>query len=110
MKLARQHCIYCDPRTWEKIRRRARKARMPVSRFGVLCCLKADEEEPVEPVQPSGHAVVIPQERQLRLYADIETIWRAGHVMLDESGETGIGVLMTDVMRFLQLTDPEEKA
>ena len=109
MKLARQRCIYCDPQTWEKIRRRARKARMPVSRFVVLCCLKADEEGTAEPVQPSGHPLVVPPDRQRRLYDNVETIWRAGHVMLDESGKTGIGVLTIDVLRFLQLTEPEEE-
>ncbi len=109
MKLARRHCIYCDPRTWEKIRRRARKAGMPVSRFGVLCCLKAVEEGTAEAVQPSGHALVIPPDRQRRLHDDIEAIWNTGHVMLDESGETKIGVLTSNVLRFLRLTEPEEE-
>ena len=109
MKLSRPHCIYCDPRTWEKIGRRARKVRMPVSRFVVRCCLKADEDEPTEPVQPSGHALVLSPERQRRLYGNIETIWRAGHVKLDESGETEIRVLTSDVLRFLRLTEPEEE-
>ena len=79
MKLARQHCIYCTPQTWEKIRRRARKARMPVSRFGVLCCLRTDEEGTTDPVEPSGHALVIPQEQQRGLHTDIANIWKAGH-------------------------------
>ncbi|MDE0047323.1 MAG: hypothetical protein OXU19_15935 [bacterium] len=108
MKGARRHCIYCAPGTWEKIRRRARKADMPVSRFGVLCCLKADEEGTPEPVQPTGHALAIPPDQQRRLYADIEIIWRAGHIMLDESKAAGIGVFMSDVMRFLRLTEAEE--
>ena len=107
MRLARRHCIYCAPGTWAKIRRRARNAKMPVSRFGVLCCLKADEEGTPEPVQPTGHALVIPQDQQRRLYADIAIIWRAGHIMLDESKTTGIGALMSDVMRFLRLTEQE---
>ena len=54
MKRARRHCIYCAPETWEKIRRRARKAKMPVSRFGVLCCLKAEADGASEPVRPSA--------------------------------------------------------
>ncbi len=81
---------------------------MTVSRFGVLCCLKADEEGRTNPVEPSGHALVIPQNRQRRLYEDMETIVHAGHIMLDETKETRIGVLTSDVIRFLRLTEPGE--
>ena len=108
MKLARQHCIYCAPQDWEKIGRRARRARMTVSRFGVLCCLKADEEGRTGPVAPSGHALVIPQDQQRRLYEDMKTIARAGHTMLDETKMDKIGVLTSDVIRFLRLTEPGE--
>ncbi len=108
MKLARRHCCYCAPETWEKTRRRARRAKMPVSRFGVLCCRKADEEGTGEPVRPTGHALAIPQDQQHRFYTDMATIWRAGNIMLDESKTTEIGVLMSDVMRFLRLTEPVE--
>ena len=81
---------------------------MPVSRFGVQCCLRADEEGRINPVEPSGHALVIPQDQQRRLYADIEVIWRAGLTMLDETKTTRIGVLTSDVIRFLRLTEPGE--
>ena len=81
---------------------------MPISRFCVQCCLKAEAEGTSEPVQPSGHALVIPQDRQHRHYADIEIIWRAGHIMLDESKTVPIGVRMSDVVRFLRLTEQEE--
>ena len=108
MKIRRQHCIYCDPGTWEKIRRRARKARMPVSRFGVLCCLKAGEEGRTGPAEPSGQALAITQGQQRRLYEDIEAVWRAGHIMLDGEETAGIGVLTSDVIRFLRLTDGED--
>ena len=108
MKLARQHCIYCAPEDWKKIGGRARRARMAVSRFGVLCCLKADEEGRTEPVAPSGHALVIPQDQQRRLYEDMKTIARAGHTMLDETKTDKIGVLTSDVIRFLRLTEPGE--
>ncbi len=83
---------------------------MPVSRFGVLCCLKADEEGTPEAAQPSGHALAIPPDQQRRLYADIEIIWHAGNIMLDETKTVRIGVLMSDVIRFLRLTEPEETA
>ncbi len=81
---------------------------MPVSRFGVLCCLKADEEGRTSPAEPSGHALVIPQDRQRRLYEDMETIVRAGHIMLDETKSDKIGALTSDVIRFLRLTEPGE--
>ena len=55
---------------------------MPVSRFGVLCCLKAAEEGKTETAAPSGHGLVIPQDQQRRLYEDMSTIWRAGKPML----------------------------
>ncbi len=79
---------------------------MPVSRFGVLCCLKADEEGRTKPVEPSGHALVIPQDQQRRLYEDMKTIARAGLIMLDETKTDKIGVLTSDVIRFLRLTEP----
>ena len=59
MTLVRRHCIYCDPETWQQLRRRARKAKMSLSRFGVLCCLKTDEDGTAETVRPSGHALAI---------------------------------------------------
>ena len=106
--LARRHCIYCAPETWATIRRRARKATMPVSRFGVLCCRRADEDGTSGPVEPSGHALVIPQDQQRRFYADIEVIRRAHIIMLDGSEAVGDGVLLSNVMRFLRLTEQEE--
>ena len=81
---------------------------MPLSRFGVLCCRKADEDGTPGAVRTSGHALAIPKERQLRFCADVETIWRAGHITLDEEEADASGVFMSDVTRFLRLTEPEE--
>ena len=81
---------------------------MPVSRFGVLCCLKAAEEGRTETAAPSGHGLVIPQDRQSRLYEDISTIWSAANPMLEKTEEGEVRVLASDVIRFLRLTEPEE--
>lgn len=80
---------------------------MPLSRFCVQCCRKAGEEGTPEPVRPTGHALAIPQDRQHRLYADIEIIFRANVIMLDEAKIDRIGVFTGHVWRFLRLTEEE---
>ncbi|MDE0242788.1 MAG: hypothetical protein OXQ84_21740 [bacterium] len=80
---------------------------MPLSRFCVQCCRKADEDGTPGPARTSGHALAIPRDRQRRLYADIEIIWHANVIMLDESKTTEIGIFTGDVWRFLRLTEEE---
>ena len=95
MELSRQRGIYCLPETWERIRRRARKERMPVSRLGVLCCLRAAGGD-AAPAEPPGHPLTLPEDRQRALYENARGLARAGRFPVG-----GTTVALHEAVRFL---------
>ena len=99
MELSRQRGIYCLPETWEKIRRRARKERMPVSRLGVLCCLRAASGD-AAPTEPPGHPLTLPEDRQRGLYETARGLARSGRFAVG-----GTAVAIHEAVRFLLLTE-----
>ena len=99
MELSRQRGIYCLPETWERIRRRARKERMPVSRLGVLCCLRAAGGD-AAPAEPPGHPLALPEDRQRGLYEDARVLARAGRFAVG-----GTTVAVHEAVRFLLLSE-----
>lgn len=105
MKLARQRCIYCSPEKWELIRRRARKARMPLSRFGVLCCIRAGENRAVSSPEPTGHPLVLSEHQQRRLHEDAATLSRSGGIVIQGRGGAKAMVLPHEAVRFLRLSE-----
>ena len=98
MELSRQRGIYSLPETWERIRRRARKERKSVSRFGVLCCLRAAGEDAV--TEPPGHPLELPEHRQRALYEDARLLARAGRFRVG-----GTTVAVHEAVRFLLLSE-----
>ena len=99
MELSRQRGIYSLPEAWERIRRRARKERMSVSRFGVLCCLRAAGGDAAA-AEPPGHPLVLPEDRQRALYEDARLLARAGRFAVG-----GTTVAVHEAMRFLLLSE-----
>lgn len=99
VELSRQRGIYCRPETWEKIRRRARKKRLTVSRLGVLCCLRAARGD-AAPAEPPGHPLALPEDRQRGLYETARALARAGSFAVG-----GTTVAVHEAVRFLQLTE-----
>ena len=98
MELSHQRGIYSLPEAWERIRRRARKERMSVSRFGVLCCLRAAGGDAV--TEPPGHPLVLPEDRQRGLYEDARVLARAGRFAVG-----GTTVAVHEAVRFLLLSE-----
>lgn len=97
--LSRQRGIYCLPETWERIRRRARKERMPVSRLGVLCCLRAASGD-AAPADPPGHALTLAGDRQRGLHEDARVLGRSGRISVG-----GTNVAVHEAVRFLLLSE-----
>ncbi len=103
MKLSKPHGIYCSDEKWEMIRRRARKAKMPISRFGVLCCSRAAENGPVPSLEPAGQPLVLTGERQRRLYADLQTISCSDRFVVRAPGGGEATVQLREAVRFWRL-------
>lgn len=98
MELSRPRGIYSLPETWERIRRRARKEGLSVSRLGVLCCLRAAGGDAV--TEPPGHPLALPEDRQRGLYEDARVLARAGRFPVG-----GTTVAVHEAVRFLLLSE-----
>ena len=94
MKLAKQRCFYCPPEVWELIRRRARKAKLKLSRFIWLCCRQVAEGNPGARPDPAGHRLVLTEEEQRRLCENVSALSGAGHfrVRAPEGAEAAVTV------------------
>ena len=108
MRLSRQRCIYAPRDEWERIRRRARKAKLPISRFGYLCCQRAVEEEAGSLSGLRGHPLVLTEAEQGRLARDALVV--LGSERSSVPGPEGVEVLATvrKVARFLRLAHEED--
>ena len=104
VELSRQHGIYCQPETWEKIHRRARKKRLKLSRLGVLCCLRAARGD-TAPAEPRGHPLALPEDRQRGLYETARVLARSGSFAVG-----GTTVALHEAVRFLLLSEGDGEA
>ncbi len=104
MKLVKQHCIYCSAERWEKIRRRAKAAKLSVSRFGIACCHRALGNEPSA---APGHPLVLTGTEQERLLAEVEVLLASGRIAVREPGGGEAVVLLREAVRFRRLAERE---
>ena len=103
MKLSRQRGIYSSPETWERIRRRARRLRMPISRLVVRCCLRAAGGE--GPAEPPGHPLALGEDAQRRLLEDSRIAARSARIAVRAPGKGEAELAVHEVVRFLLLTE-----
>lgn len=103
MKLSRQRCIYGPLDEWERIRRRARKAKLPISRFGYLCCKRAADEGAGRTPELPGRPLVLTKAEQRDLVGDALTVLRSGRISV--YGPEGVETVATlrEAVRFLCL-------
>ncbi len=109
MKLSKQHCIYCPAETWERIRRRAKKAKMSISRFGYLCCLRKAGEAPERVLAP-GHEFLLTRTEQDRLLGDAQALQDAVRLVVDAPEGGTAMVRFGEALRFRLLCDRETRA
>lgn len=109
MNLAKQRGIHCTPEKWERIRRRARKARMPISRFGELCCRRAAEQAGAPVSAPPGHPLALPEDEQRRLLADSLALARSASVPVEAPGGDRVVLPAGAVIRFLALCEEDDR-
>ena len=107
MKLAKQHCIYCTVERWERIRRRAKAAKLSISRFGSACCRRALGNE-AEPSAAPGHPLVLTGTKQERLLAEVEALLASGRIVLRAPGGGEAEVLLREAVRFRRLAEREQ--
>ena len=106
MKLVKQHCIYCTAERWERIRRRAKAAKMSISRFGVECCRRALGSEPDTSAAP-GHPFVLTGKEQERLHTEVEALLASGRITVRAPGDGEASVLLREAVRFRRLVEGE---
>lgn len=99
MKLARARGIYSRPETWERIGRRARRLRMPISRLVVRCCLRAAAGE--GPVEIPGHPLALGEDAQRRLLEDVRAAVRPARIAVRAPGRGEVALSVREVARFL---------
>lgn len=107
VNLARPRGIHCMPEQWERIRRRARKANMSISRFGELCCRRAAEGLGAPPSAPPGHPLAWPEDEQRRLLAHSLAVERRTRVSIRAPGGERVDLPLEVVIRFLLLCEEE---
>ena len=107
MKLSKPRCIYYSPELWERIRRRARKWKLPISRFGYLCCRRAAGEGAGEAPKPSGHPLVLTEDKQRRLCEDALSVSRSGRFVFRAPGGGKAGISVGEAARLLLLAEEE---
>ena len=104
MDRARPRSLYLPPETWEVGRKRAKKHKMKISRFGWLCCERAAREAAV-PAQPAGHALAVSTDEQQQLDADMQRLALFGHFTVSAADGREATGLLHEVLHFLHLPD-----
>ncbi len=108
MSLARPRGIHCTPENWKRIKRRARKANMSISRFGELCCRRAAEELGAPPSAPPGYPLAWPEDDQRRLLAHSLAVERKTRISVKAPGGERVDLPLDAVIRFLLLCEEGE--
>ena len=103
MKLSRPRGIYSSPEKWERVRRRAKRLRMPISRLVVLCCLRAADGE--DPAEPPGHPLALGEDAQRRLLDDVRAAARAARIAVPAPGKGEAVLAVHEVVGFLLSTE-----
>ena len=103
MILAKKRSIYCSPEKWEKIRRRAKKAGIPISRLVILCCRQAASAN--APPEPPGHPLALSEDAQRDLYEESRLLARSTKVVIDVQGGGKVTLAMHEAMSILRLTE-----
>ena len=110
MRLAKQRCFYCPPEVWERIGRRARKAKLKVSRFIWLCCRQAAEGDGSARPEPAGHSLVLTEHEQRRLCEETRRLSGSDRFRVRAPGGGEAVVTAGEAVRFLRLAEQEDAA
>ena len=103
MILAKKRCIYCPPENWEKMRRRAKKDRLSISRLVILCCRQAGSGSASS--EPPGHPLSLPEDTQRRLHEDSRVLARSRSIVVAAEGGEKALLAIHEVVRFLLLCE-----
>lgn len=107
MKLFRSRGIYSSPENWERIRRRATRLRMKISRLVVRCCLRAAGGD--GPVEPPGEPLVLGEDAQRRLPENIRVAVRSARIAVRAPGRGEAVLAVHEVVGFLLSTEGERE-
>ena len=107
MILAKKRCIYCSPEDREKMRRRARKAGLSISRLVIQCCRQAASAG--APREPPGHPLVLSEAAQRSLYEESRRLARSTKVVIDVQGGGKVTLAMHEAMSILRLAEGKQE-
>ena len=103
MILAKKRCIYCSPENWEKVRRRARKGKTPISRLVIRCCRQAASAS--APPAPPGHPQALSEDEQRHLYEDCRSLARLTNIVVEVQGGRKVTLAIHEAMSILLLCE-----
>ena len=101
--------MYLPPETWEVARKRAKKRRTNISRFGWLCCGRATRDA-ASALQPAKHALALSIEDQQRLDTNMQKMTLFGEDTISIADGREVTVLVQEVIRFLRPPGGSEDA
>ncbi len=91
---------------WERVRRRARKARVSISHYTYLCCAPVMEKE-AEASAAAGERLALTGEEQDRIRAGVEALRAAERRTVCGSGGVEAIVPLREAVRLRRLFDLE---
>lgn len=103
MKLSRSRGVYSSPEKWERVRRRAKRLRMPISRLVVRCCLRAAGGN--GPVEPPGEPLALGEDAQRRLLENVRVAVRSARIAVRAPGKGEAVLAVHEVVGFLLSTE-----
>lgn len=107
MQLSRSRGIYSSPEKWERVRRRAKRLRMPISRLVVRSCLRAAGGS--GPVEPPGEPLALGEDAQRRLLQDVRAAARSARIAVRAPGRGEAVLAVHEVVTFLLSTEGERE-